>query len=92
MLGEQIRRFRQGTGKSQVRMAQDLGVTKQCISNWENNNILPSVDMLVKLARYFSVSTDCLLGLDDRQTLDVTGLSDEQVCHIKQIIGDILSK
>ena len=92
MLGEQIRRFRQGTGKSQVRMAQDLGVTKQCISNWENNNILPSVDMLIKLARYFSVSTDCLLGLDDRQTLDVAGLSDEQVCHIKQIIGDILSK
>ncbi len=90
MLGEQIRRFRQVAGKSQVRMAQDLGVTKQCISNWENNNILPSVDMLIKLAKYFSVSTDCLLGLDDRQTLDVTGLTDEQVCHIRQIIGDIL--
>ena len=92
MLGEQIRRFRQGTGKSQVRMAQDLGVTKQCISNWENNNILPSVDMLIKLSGYFSVSTDCLLGLDDRKILDVTGLTDEQVHHLRQIINDITGK
>ena len=45
--------------------------------------------MLMKLAGYFSVSTDSLLGLDDRQYLEVTGLSEEKLGHIQQIIEDV---
>ncbi len=90
MLGDIIRKLRMESGKSQVFMAKSLGVTKQCISNWENNNIQPSVDMLLKIADYFSVSTDFLLGIDNRKYLNVTGLSDSQIYHIKQRIDDIL--
>lgn len=90
MLGDVIRKLRMESGKSQVSMAKNLGVTKQCISNWENNNIQPSIDMLLKIADYFSVSTDFLLGIDNRKYLNVTGLSDSQIFHIKQIIDDIL--
>ncbi len=90
MLGDVIRKLRMESGKSQVSMAKSLGVTKQCISNWENNNIQPSIDMLLKIADYFSVSTDFLLGINNRKYLNVTGLSDSQIFHIKQIIDDIL--
>ncbi len=90
MLGDVIKKLRMESGKSQVSMAKNLGVTKQCISNWENNNIQPSIDMLLKIADYFSVSTDFLLGIDNRKYLNVTGLSDSQIFHIKQIIDDIL--
>lgn len=38
---------------SQVDLAKALGVTKQSISNWENNNIQPSIDMLIRLAQFF---------------------------------------
>ena len=89
MLGENIRRLRAGKGISQVELADALGVTKQSVSNWENNNIQPSIDMLLKLAGFFSVSTDSLLGLDDRRFLEVTGLSDEKLRHIQQIIDDM---
>ncbi len=89
MLGENIRRLRAGKGISQVELADALGVTKQSVSNWENNNIQPSIDMLLKLAGFFSVSTDRLLGLDDRRFLEVTGLSDEKLRHIQQIIDDM---
>lgn len=89
MLGENIRRLRMGKGISQVELADALGVTKQSVSNWENNNIQPSIDMLLKLSTFFSVSTDGLLGLDDRRFLEVTGLSDEKLQHIQQIIDDM---
>ena len=58
MLGEQIRALRTARNLSQVQLAMRLGVTKQSVSNWENNNILPSVDMLKKIAQFFSCSTD----------------------------------
>ncbi len=89
MLGERIRQLRAGRGISQVELADALGVTKQSVSNWENNNIQPSIDMLLKLSAYFSVSTDSLLGMDDRTYLEVTGLSEEKLRHIQLIIEDM---
>ena len=74
MLSSQIRQLRTARNLSQVQLAKALGVTKQSVSNWENNNIQPSIDMLVKIARFFSVSTDYLLCLDERQLLDTSGL------------------
>lgn len=67
---------------SQVQLAEKIGVKKQSISNWENDNIMPSVEMLIKLAEFFQVSTDYLLGREDInasvQTIDVTGLTKKQ--------------
>lgn len=89
MLSTRIKELRVARNLSQVQMAKLLGVTKQSISNWENNNIQPSVDMLVSIAWLFSVSTDYLLCLDDRQVLDVSGLSPEYVAHIQQVVDDM---
>lgn len=89
MLNTRIKELRTARNLSQVQMAKLLGVTKQSVLNWENNNIQPSVDMLVMIARLFSVSTDYLLCLDNRQALDVTGLSIEHVAHIQQVVDDM---
>lgn len=89
MLNERIRQLRTARNISQVELAKALCVSKQSVSNWENDNILPSIDMLVKLAAYFSVSTDYLLGLDVKQCIDVTGLPPEVVAHIRLLIGDL---
>lgn len=74
---------------SQVELARRLGVSKQSVSNWENDNIQPSVDMLVKIARCLNTSTDYLLGLSPEKTIDAGGLTDIQIAHITQIIDDI---
>ena len=74
---------------SQVELADALHVSKQSISNWENGNIVPSVEMITKIARFFSVSTDYLIGLDDRKFLEVSGLSGEELAHIQMLIEDI---
>ena len=75
MFDERIRELRHSLGINQVEFGKRLNVTKQCISNWENNNIMPSIDMLIRISKTFSVSADYLLGLENRQTLDVSGLS-----------------
>ena len=92
MFEEIIRDLRLNRGLSQVELGKELHVSKQCICNWENGNIMPSVDMLMKIAEFFSVSTDYLLGLDDRRYIETTGLTERQITHIQQIIEDILQK
>ena len=89
MLHQRIRTLRQARGMSQVRLAGLLGVTKQSVSNWENDNIQPSIEMLQKLAAIFSVSTDYLLGMDSGDTLDVSGLAPEVVAHLRQLVDDL---
>ncbi len=89
MLNAKIKQLRLANKITQVDLAKHLGVTKQCVSNWENDNIQPSVDILIKLSRFFKVSTDYLLGLDERKCIDATGLTDEQIAHIRYIIEDI---
>ena len=62
MLGDNIRLLRSVRGISQVELGEKLNVSKQSISNWENGNIQPSIEMLMKIADFFSVSTDFLLS------------------------------
>ena len=89
MFYERIKELRLSLGITQVQLANKLGVTKQCVSNWESGYIQPSIDMLVRIAKTFSVSTDYLLGLNDKPTLDAEGLTNEQILHIRAIIDDI---
>lgn len=89
MLNLQIRALRLSRKMSQVELAQALHVTKQSVSNWENDNIQPSIDMLVKIAEVFSVSTDYLLGLESRDSIDVTGLPLQTVSHLRQLVEDL---
>ncbi len=90
MLNQRIKELRNGLNISQVDLGKKLGVTKQCISNWENDNIQPSIDMLIKISKFFGVSTDYILGIDSKKTLDVSMLSDDQASHIRLIISDII--
>ena len=89
MFGDQIKALRQAAKLNQVQLAEKLNVSKQSVSNWENNNIMPSIDMLIRISKTFSVSADYLLGLDDQRTLNVTGLSAEQIFHLQAIVDDL---
>ncbi len=90
-LNENIKQMRLQMGLNQVEFAKMIGVTKQCVSNWENDNIVPSIEMLVRLADFFSTTTDYLLGRDNKKLLVVDGLSSGELAHIKAIVSDILS-
>ena len=88
-LNENIKRLRLARGLNQVEFAKAMGVSKQCVSNWENDNVMPSIEMLVKIADFFNVTTDYVLGRNEKTYLDVSGLTDEQISHISLIVSDM---
>ena len=88
MLGERIAEMRLALGWSQVELAKKLNVAKQTVSNWENDNIQPSIEMLLRLAMLFNVSTDYLLGLDTVPRLNVDGLPEKIIGHLSLLIDD----
>jgi len=75
-----------------VQLAQKLNITKQTVSNWENENIQPSVEMLIRLSGLFRVTADYLLGMDDLKRIDVSDLPTTFVAHLVQIIDDYRTK
>lgn len=88
-LNENIKRLRVAQGLNQVAFGKLLGVTKQCVSNWENDNVLPSIEMLMRMADVFCVSTDYLLGRREDSMIDVSSLNEEQRAHVSLIINDL---
>lgn len=92
MLGQRIYELRTARGWNQVQLAQKLNITKQTVSNWENENIQPSIEMLVRLSKLFSVSADYLLGLSESANINVDGLPIDFVAHLTQIIDDYKKK
>ena len=89
MLHEQIRCLRMARGITQVELAHRLGVSKQSVSNWESNNIQPSIELLEKIADLFGVTTDYLLGRESLRTLDVSGLTPQQIAHLQLLVEDL---
>ena len=88
MLGDKIREIRLAKKISQVELAKILGVTKQSVSNWENENIQPSIEMLAKIATALSVTTDYLLSREDKRYLDVTDISETLIQNLQAIIDE----
>ena len=88
LLGQRIFELRGSVGWSQVELAKRLGVAKQTVSNWENENIQPSIEMLIRLAKMFNVTTDYLLGLENITRLSIEGLPANVIMHISQLIDD----
>ena len=63
-VGQTIRRLRKERGLTQEELAEQLGVTAQAVSKWENETGMPDISQIVPLAGVFGVSTDVIFGLD----------------------------
>ena len=63
-IGEQIKKYRTEMGLSQDRLAEKIFVSRQTISNWENNKNYPDVKSLLLLSCLFNVSLDILVKGD----------------------------
>lgn len=57
-----IKELRKKKGLSQLRLATDLNTTQNTISRYETGEREPGIDELIKIADYFNVSVDYLIG------------------------------
>lgn len=65
-----------GTTRNQVRITLDL--SKNCFNNWDKRGNIPDGDTLKKLAEYFEVSIDYLVGNDTAKTENTIPLLTEK--------------
>lgn len=64
MLGKQLKMLREVKGKSQQEVCTALNIEQSTLANYENDKRIPKIEILIKLAEYYNVSVDCLLGLN----------------------------
>lgn len=67
-LAEKIRNLRKQNNITQEALAEEMNVSRQTISKWENGTTIPDVNNICELARFFQVTTDFLLNYNDHQT------------------------
>lgn len=65
-IGERLKNARSEHGLSQEQVAEELGVSRQSISNWENNRSYPDIVSVIKLSDLYSISLDELLKEDKK--------------------------
>ena len=65
IFAERLKVLRQSQNLTLQQLGEKLGATKATIGNLENCNKQPSMTLVIKIAEYFNVSVDYLLGLSD---------------------------
>lgn len=60
-----LRELRTERKLSMKQLSQKIDTTDATISNWENGVNEPKISYLIRLAKFFNVSSDYLLGLED---------------------------
>ncbi|MBR2041365.1 MAG: helix-turn-helix transcriptional regulator [Oscillospiraceae bacterium] len=63
-IGKQIKKYRTALGLSQDEFADKIFVTRQSVSNWENDKNYPDINSLVLMAEVFGISLDSLVKGD----------------------------
>ena len=80
MFAKRIKDLREKNNLQQKDLAKELGVLDATISMWENGKRIPYSDMLIKIANYFGVSTDYLLGNIPKKS------KEEEIEVLKQLL------
>ena len=89
-LGQAIAQIRKERGLTQEAFAKMYNVTRQTVSNWENEKSYPDLSTLVKISDEFNVSLDVLLKGDFRMVKDIDKKIKKQPFYIGIIIGLIV--
>ena len=85
--GNILKTLRLRKDMTQAQLANKLGLTKSVISAYETGLRLPSYDILIHIARIYNVSTDYLLGIEQKQEIDLSGLSQEETNALLNLIN-----
>ena len=64
-IGQKLKGLRVKTGLSQEKVAEQLYVSRQAISKWENDEAFPDMENMVALAKFYNVSVDYILAPED---------------------------
>lgn len=82
-IGTKIAFYRKAKGLTQEELAEQLGISAQAVSKWENDIACPDIQQLVPLAKIFCTTTDELLSNDTVKEVQL--LSGNEKRDIKEL-------
>lgn len=91
-LGQKIKQLRESREWSQAELARRAGITKSAISTYELGIRTPSADVVCAFAKAFGVSSDYLLGIAERRTVEVEGLSERDEALVRELVASLKAK
>ncbi len=76
---------------TQQQLAERLGVAKSVVSYYESGDRYPSYDVMIKIAKTFHVTSDYLLDIEHKRTLNVSDLSEDDIA-VLMTVADALRR
>lgn len=97
-----IRKLRKSRDLTMKQFGKMMGVSESAISLYENNKAQPDINMMCKMADYFGVSIDFLLGykteetkektMDDKLVYDILSLTSEEKMLVQGYVSGIKAR
>ena len=80
-----LKKLRLEKGATQKTLAAVLGVSQQSINKYENHNVEPDLNIIMKMADYFDTSVDLLIGHADEDSNDMAlhTINDDEVTMLR---------
>ena len=85
-LGARLKELRKNHNYTQNDVAKYLGISKSMVSSYEVTHRMPSHKILIKFASLYHTTTDYLLGFTDGKTLNIDGLSDDDIRFVTELV------
>lgn len=86
-MGDKLRSLRTSKKLSLKQVSERLGISVSALSEYELDAKSPSYKNLAKLARLYHVSCDYLIGSGEFTALDVSGLTDQEVSALAELVS-----
>ncbi len=91
-MGEKLKSLIIEKKLTQKQVADRIGFAISAVSSYEAGTRYPSYDVLAILVRIFHVSTGYLLRMTDTRNIDVTGLNDNEIELVSQLVDMLRNK
>lgn len=90
MIAKKLKLLRERKGISQIELAEKLNIQQGSYSNYERGRRTPDIDALIRIANYYKVSTDYLLGQEKENESKLSKLERELDQKEKEKLYDIV--
>lgn len=94
VFGKRLKELRKANGYTIEQFAEAVGISKSTVGYYENNNRMPDIEILSRIADVLNVSADYLIGKTNttatkgktKTVCDFTGLSDTAVEYLSELV------
>lgn len=90
--GNKLKELRERAGLTQKQLAAQMGMAACTISQYENQERIPSPSSVIKMSAVLHVSTDYLFGIDSIQRADLSGLTEQDIELVERLVESMREK